>query len=366
MRPALLAVPTILATLLATPRPALASLYDIQTFTYAGTDKYNVAAGITNSGLIVGTAARSSSSASTIDTSTSAAGPYTAFHPGSFTNTTADQVSPSGLVVGTYSSGSKTVGFTYQIGATAPSGSVAVKTITPTGSTDTEPQAVSANGNYVTGYYYAPSSQGQIGFLYNGTTTTTLSVPNASITFPTGVNDSGTVVGSDTDAQGNTTGFVYSGGTFTNLNVPGSPETNPIAINDSGEIVGYDYDASGDTFGFIYNPATALFSSFSVAGSANTYVTGLDSNGDIIGYDGAGQGYVDVNGNITLLTIPGAQLVTPVDILDNGTITGSYLTASNATDAFVATLVKPVPEPGTIALVLLPVLATLARRPKQS
>jgi probable HAF family extracellular repeat protein len=366
MRNFLLAAPAVLAAAIAAPRPAAASLYNIQTYTYAAADKYNQAVGVTNNGLIVGTAAKNASSASTIDTSTSTAGPYTSFHPGTFTNTAAAAVSPSGLLAGTYTSGSKTVGFTYQLGATAPSGSVAVKTITPPSSTDTEPLAISNNGSYVTGYYYAPTVQDQIGFLYNGTTTTTLSVPTAAGTSPAGVNDSGTVVGTYINAQSNTVGFVYSNGSFTDLNVPGSPETNPVAINDSGEIVGYDYDASGDTFGFTYNPITTQFATFSAFGSLNTYVTGLDSTGDIIGYDGAGQGFVDSGGTISLLDIPGATLVAPTDILDNGTITGSYTTASNATDAFVATLATPVPEPGTVALLTLPLLATLTRRRPKS
>ena len=182
----LLAASTFLAAAAAGCHSAHAGLYDIQTYTYATADKYNVPVGITNSGLIVGTAARSSSSASTIDTSTSTAGPFTSFHPGTFTNVAANAVSASGLVAGNYVSGTKVVGFVYQLGTTAPSGSVAVKTITPTGSTNTLPAAVSANGAYVTGTYDAPSSQNELGFLYNGSSTLTLSGSSGNGAAPTG------------------------------------------------------------------------------------------------------------------------------------------------------------------------------------
>ena len=171
-------------------------------------------------------------------------------------------------------------------------------------------------------------------------------------------------MGTYQNAQNAAVGFIYSGGVYTDLNVPGAVETDPFAINDSGEVVGYDYDANGDTFGFTYSLSTGLFGSFSANGDPNTYVTGIDAAGDIIGYNGAGQGYVDVGGTISLLTIAGSSLVVPTSILNAGTITGDYETASGATDAFVATLPATVPEPATLALLVLPIVGILVRRRK--
>src|SRR5690348_12647914 len=66
-------------------------------------------------------------------------------------------------------------------------------------------------------------------------TFTTIDVPGAP-TNSTGINDTGQIVGTFSDAAG-THGYLLSGGTFTTIDVPGAP-TNSTGINAMGQIVG--------------------------------------------------------------------------------------------------------------------------------
>jgi hypothetical protein len=65
---------------------AQAAAYTIQTFQFSTADKFTDVVGVTNSGLLVGNAAKSSSSSSSIFTGSTASGPFTTFNPTGFTN----------------------------------------------------------------------------------------------------------------------------------------------------------------------------------------------------------------------------------------------------------------------------------------
>jgi probable HAF family extracellular repeat protein len=187
-------------------------------------------------------------------------------------------------------------------------------------------------------------------------------MPGSTMTLPTAVNSSGTVVGTYQTSTGQDLAFVYQGGTFNAFAVPGAAETNPVAITDSGEIIGYYYDSQGDTFGFSYSSANG-YDTFASSSGLATNVTGADAAGDIIGYDGVtGQGFVDVGGTMTALSISGASLVDPLEILNANTIVGSFVNAKGTTEGFIATLPASVPEPSTFALIGAPVIATIMRR----
>jgi len=59
----------------------------------------------------------------------------------------------------------------------------------------------------------------------------------SSLTFPTGINNAGQIVGY---ANRGTDGFLYSGGTFRTyeINIPGATDAAPYDINNAGDIVG--------------------------------------------------------------------------------------------------------------------------------
>lgn len=162
-------------------------------------------------------------------------------------------------------------------------------------------------------------------------TYTTLDVPGAAATYPTGINNSGVIVGTYGDASAiypfiyeggqlqygpmvpgagyyqyftginnfgsivgyyslstlpYTRGFLDVGGTFTPINVPGATRTYPLAINDAGDIVGY---CIGTIPGLPGNPAAFLYSTgtyttFLPPGAEVAEATGINDSGDIVGY----------------------------------------------------------------------------------
>jgi probable HAF family extracellular repeat protein len=84
-----------------------------------------------------------------------------------------------------------------------------------------------------------------------------------------GINASGQVVGSYSDATGGGThGFLYSGGTYTTLDDPDAGPTGVTiaqGINDAGRIVGYTIDQSGSEAGFIKTGAATRSSTLPAA-----------------------------------------------------------------------------------------------------
>jgi probable HAF family extracellular repeat protein len=119
------------------------------------------------------------------------------------------------------------------------------------------------------------------GFLYaEGKFTPINSLADA---WASGINNSGDIVGSYSDASGNHQhGFLYTGGIFTTIDVPGAPYTEAYGINDSGSIVGFYLDAER-YHGFL--DAGGIFTTIDVP-FADTYATmafGINDSGDIVG-----------------------------------------------------------------------------------
>src|SRR5690349_4516059 len=76
---------------------------------------------------------------------------------------------------------------------------------------------------------------------------TTFDVLRSSMinTKPNGINASGQILGSYSDAPG-IHGFLLDNGSYTKLDVPGSTHTEAYGINAAGQIVGHYKDASGN------------------------------------------------------------------------------------------------------------------------
>jgi hypothetical protein len=118
------------------------------------------------------------------------------------------------------------------------------------------------------------------GFVYTSGNFTSINAPGAlSInTFPQGISNSGNIVGNYSDANnGLARGFLYEGGSYTSINVPGNPQTNPTGVNNSGSIVGYSADA-----GFLFKNGN--YTSINVPGSPQTLPFGINDSGTIVGY----------------------------------------------------------------------------------
>jgi probable HAF family extracellular repeat protein len=105
---------------------------------------------------------------------------------------------------------------------------------------------------------YEDASGNVHGFLLSGGQYTTLDDPKAgSVTFATGINDRGQIVGGYFAADNSGEhGFLLSAGQYTTLEDPNAPVTTEArGINDSGKIVGFYVDASGNEHGFLATKA---------------------------------------------------------------------------------------------------------------
>ena len=156
--------------------------------------------------------------------------------------------------------------------------------INPPGSVSSQATAVS--GNNVVGYY----SNGSItqGFLYNGSTYTTINYPG-SVTLPNQTQIPGTtlrgvsgnnIVGIYEDAGLNFHGFLYNGSTYTAINVPGATYTETVGVS-GNNVIGNSQPGNGHYTAFVYNGGN--FTTVAVPGAFDTIATSISANGDIVG-----------------------------------------------------------------------------------
>jgi len=170
-----------------------------------------------------------------------------------------------------------------------------------------------------------------IGFLDVGGTLTPLAFPGAIYSEPTAIANNGVVVGVyELPGSANLQSWVYSGGTFTALNAPGAIDTRVFGVNDQGEMVGASFNGTTVT-NFLYN--NGQFTNIGVEG------LGINGLGQIVG-DVGGLGFVGDGVHFTTFSVPGATSTAAKGINDEGEIVG------------VATFPLPVPEPGTLMLLV--------------
>jgi hypothetical protein len=98
------------------------------------------------------------------------------------------------------------------------------------------------------------------------------------------INDSGTMVGTQTTKDGNE-GIVYASPTATEQVViyPGSDDTEFTDINNAGYVVG-THDTSTSSRGLVYNSKTGTFYRFDVPNAVETFLTGINSANTVVGY----------------------------------------------------------------------------------
>jgi uncharacterized membrane protein len=131
-----------------------------------------------------------------------------------------------------------------------------------------------------------------VGWFYNGSSYTIfsdpLATPGSEGTITYSVNDAGIVAGVYIDASGADHGFVYNGSTFTTIDPPGSVDTLLFGINNSNVVVGRYFDSAGLRHGFIDD--NGQFTTIDFPGAVGTGLSGINDKGDLVGY------YFDSNG----------------------------------------------------------------------
>jgi hypothetical protein len=188
-------------------------------------------------------------------------------------------------------------------------------------------------------------STGQtFGFLYDGANWTTLQRPSLAgapaDTFARGISD-GTVVGYSIESLV-ARGFAYRGGTFTDVLVPGGLGTFPQDV-DGSRIVG-TYDDLLGTHGFVLDGGIPQTLDHPL-GLLGTFVNGVDGTSVVGNYldllDGSSHGFLFEGGNYIPIDVPGATDTAATGVYGSSMV-GTYVDAAGMTHGFVTT----VPEPG--------------------
>jgi hypothetical protein len=151
-----------------------------------------------------------------------------------------------------------------------------------------KPRPTAISGSEIVGAYYNTPSFVQ-GYVYNGSTYTTLDDPSAvSATVATGVSGS-SVVGYYTAAASH--GFICHGTSFATLDDPnagsGSGQGTFIYGVSGNNIVGNYIDSANVSHGFLYNGSgfvTLDDPAASETANLGTFIRGISSSGQMVGY----------------------------------------------------------------------------------
>jgi len=113
---------------------------------------------------------------------------------------------------------------------------------------------------------------------------TTIDIPQAQLTFPEGINNSGQIVGAFTDSSGVTHGYLADkgGNLSTVIDFPNAAATFLAGINENGDIVGGYQDSNGTGHGFLLR--NSVFSTVDFPGAASTFPSDINNQDESAGF----------------------------------------------------------------------------------
>jgi hypothetical protein len=230
-------------------------------------------------------------------------------------NTQATGITPSGNIVGRYTSADGVQhGFLLSDGK--------FRSIDVPASISTDITWINPRGQIV-GDYVDQSGRGH-GFLLNKGAFTTIDYPTAQWTDAFGIGATGEIVGIYGDSMGNIHGYLLTKGTFTALDFPGASGTLPAMIS-AGRIVG-GYNSNTGTHGF--SLINGAFHTIDCPGATFTFLSGIDPQGRMVGgygtFDGKNHGALISDGNCIPVDVPNGSDAYANAIDPQGDIVGRY------------------------------------------
>ena len=205
-------------------------------------------------------------------------------------------------------------------------------TLDPPESASTFAHSINATGEVAGGYQ---DSTGFHGFLYDGSSYTTLDPPGSTYTAPESINATGEVAGQHQDSAGHQHGFLYDGKSYTTLDPPSSTYTEAQSINATGEVAGRYQDSAGQ-HGFVYDGTS--YSTLDPPGGIFTNAHSINATGEVAGeYFSAGQehGFVYDGSSYTTLDVPGNTFTVANSINATGEVAGEYRDSAGRQHGFV-------------------------------
>jgi hypothetical protein len=216
----------------------------------------------------------------------------------------------------------------------------AFTSVEPAGAVLSQARAINDAGT-VAGYYIEDTGA-MHGFVFKNGQITSFDVTGAVHSQVLGINNRGDIVGAyDTGDINTSIGFVWRNGRFTSFEVPGSAPgtTAAFGINDEGQVVGTYSDAQGNSYGFLRIGGT--YRAIDLPPGGGTLATGINEDGRVVGNyfpgDGTGtQGFVYARGAASIVNYPVLMSRTRIrGVNEEGVIVGFYSPDGATTHAFV-------------------------------
>ena len=175
-------------------------------------------------------------------------------------------------------------------------------------------------------------------FLYsNGIMQDLGTLPGGAVSYATGINDSGQVVGNSSyTANGFDHPFLYSNGTMQDLGTLGGIDGYAEGINDSGQVVGYSETVINNIDAYVYSGGT-----MQSLGSFGDIATAANRAGEVVGggyfaQGGASYAFLYSGSTVQSLgTIPGGHSSLATGVNDAGQVVGVAVPSSGGSHAFL-------------------------------
>ena len=205
---------------------------------------------------------------------------------------------------------------------------------------DTQGQGIN-NLRHVCGEYLNASDRTFHGYLLKPPTFSDFDVAGAVDTFPLGINNSGSIVGTVTLPNGDQPAFASVMQHVNTFAVPGATATFACQLNASNQILGYYTDANGINHGYTRDSAGNLTFPIDVPGSTGTMLLGNnDSNWGVGSYTDASEVthglYFITPDDILTYDYPGATFTSLTGINRLGIVCGYYYDAAGIAHGLVA------------------------------